>query len=302
MLGKEKITRSPLRFNKKDQSSLTSYQRSLQTSQRHRRGRGKRGSSSPSRTPPRERSHPRHGRSSASGAPCAGEGSAAQERGYPAPARHRRGTPPAGHGAALWLRPGEAPQHAGPPALRYPLPAAAGKQRERPARRGWGLHRGPSLGQPLPSTSAAGPGRAEPAAAPGRGPAPEHRALAPQPPRAPRTALTWPGPARRERAAPAAALTGAEPPLAPGRPRPEMSGERAGSGGSRAGPLGISGAAPAPSAGTPEGQESRAPSAAPGHSPGGAAGADRAALWKKDPFHWLTAPAWRLCCFAVIRG
>ncbi|CAN8214818.1 unnamed protein product [Coccothraustes coccothraustes] len=54
--GKEKKTRSPLRFNKKDQSFVTAYQRSLRTSQRQKRREGKRGSSSPCRTPPGQRS------------------------------------------------------------------------------------------------------------------------------------------------------------------------------------------------------------------------------------------------------
>lgn len=125
--GKEKITRSPLRFSKKDQSSVTTYQRSLQASQRQKRREGKRGIT-PCRTPPGQRS-PRRGTAAAPPQErCVREEAASHRNAVDAP--HR--PPPAralrqlGTGPACGCGQARTRSAQGPSALSCALPTAAG--------------------------------------------------------------------------------------------------------------------------------------------------------------------------------
>lgn len=258
--GKEKITKSPLRFNKKDQSSVTAYQRSLQTSQRQKRREGKRSSSSPCRTPPGQRSPSRGTAAAPPQERWVREKAALHRNGdAPYPSVTAEGPRTAGDGRGRCV----AGARRGPRSTQGPQPSAVLSPQPRGGRRGAGQGAGGALGWGSRSQRpgcGSRPGRA--GSCPGEGTdagAPQHRTAPPL--RTRRTALTWPGPARRERAAPAAGPAGAEPPLAPGRPRPEMSGAAGGrpgrtrrTGGRQREPdraLGMGGPAPAPS--TPRG-------------------------------------------------
>lgn len=184
------MTRSPLRFSKKDRSSVSSYQRSLQTSQRQRRREGERGSGSPCF--PRQGSAPRRGTAAAPPQERCVRDKAALHRNAdaPHPSGTGEGSRQSGRGRCVAVA-GQGPRSTpGPqsPGALSPQPGQAGERRRRGPR--WGSRSPTPRLRSRPGRAGSCPGRDRPRSTA------SHRTAAPHSPHG--AYLARPGPARRD--------------------------------------------------------------------------------------------------------